>query len=158
MMTAYQVVKTLHVIGFIIAIGITLATYFSYNKFWRLYDTDRDKGLAAFKIVASVQRVGLIGLLIVLLAGFTMLFLVHWTYLSFLWFQIKLGLIVLLFVNGFTLGRISALRLNSLIEHENSNTISKTETDHLRIRFRTFQLLQLLIYALIIIMSVFRFS
>lgn len=154
--TLYLIAKILHIMGFVTAVGITLATLFTYNQFWKLYAIDREKGLAAFKSFTYLQRVGMIGLIVVLFAGLTMLYLGNWTFLSLLWFQIKLGLIILIFVNGFTLGRTSTLGLHSFISKGASGSISSLETQAIQTRLKTFQLLQLTIYAVIIVLSVFR--
>jgi hypothetical protein len=157
MTTLYQIAKILHIYGFITAIGVSAATYFAYNRFWKLYGTNKEQGIAAFKAFTYLQTIGLLGLVFVLLAGFTMLFLIDWAFVSVLWFQIKLGLVVLIFVNGFTLGRTSTLRLQAFISGSTTDARSTVVKDKLKIRLQTFLLLQLLIYATIIVLSVFRF-
>ncbi|HEX8037730.1 MAG TPA: hypothetical protein VF490_01205, partial [Chryseosolibacter sp.] len=61
--TLYLTLKLLHIIGFTFAIGVTLATYVSYNQFWKLYFENRERGLAAFRAVSALNVFGMIGLL-----------------------------------------------------------------------------------------------
>lgn len=154
MIMIYNAVKMLHIIGFATAFGITLATFFAYNRFWRLYEISREQGLAAFKALTFLQRVGASGLMLVLLAGITMLALSKWSFTSLLWFQIKLGLIALIFVNGFTLGRTSTIKLDHFI---NQGVHGGDDALKLQVNLRRFLLIQILLYIAIIFLSVFRF-
>ena len=152
----YQIFKTLHIIGFITAIGISLSTLLAYNQFWKLYIINRESGLSAFRSFKLLQIAGMIGLALVLVAGICMLAVSDWAFMKVMWFHIKLGLIVLLLINGFTLGRISTLQLQSFLSG-GFITPGNSEVQRLRSSLNTFQIIQLCIYILIIILSVFRF-
>ena len=157
MTTLYQIAKMLHIIGFVAAIGVTLATFIAYKRFWILYGENRDQGIAAFKAFAYLQIAGMIGFATVLVGGLTMVFLVNWSFASLLWFQIKLSLIVLLFVNGLTLGRTSAMKFQKFLSDSRGSSLSDVEIQSLRRRLNRFQLLQLFLFTAIIVLSVFRF-
>ena len=150
----YTAVKMLHIIGFATAFGISLATFFAYNRFWQLYEINREQGLSAFKAFTFLQRVGMSGLMLVLLAGISMLALSNWSFVSQLWFQIKLGLIALIFVNGFTLGRTSTIKLDHFI---NQGIYEGHDALKLQANLRRFLLIQILLYVTIIFLSVYRF-
>lgn len=147
----------MHICGFIVAIGISLADLAAYNQFWKLYKINREQGIAAFRAFSKLQIFGMIGLSVILVTGITMLYIVHWVYVSMLWMQIKLTLVVLIFVNGFTLGRSSTLKLRKLIAQDQSgeNTI---KVSSLRSRLNLFLILQLAIYGSIIFLAVFQFT
>ena len=153
----YQVALVIHIIGFIVTIGITLASFQAYQQFWKLYAFNKEQGLAAFRSFKSMQVIGLFGLLALIISGVAMLALVHWTFLSLLWFQVKLGLVVLIFVNGFTLGRGSTMQLQAFLKQEQSDK-SIIEVNKIRSRLQNFQLIQLAIFLGIIILTVFRFN
>jgi hypothetical protein len=136
MQTLYHITKIFHIVGFTTAIGITLATFVAYKQFWNLYAISREQGLASFRAFKALQIVGMIGFMVVLVAGIGMLVIMKWTFISFLWFQIKLGLILLLFVNGVTLGRTSSMKLDSFLEQRLPEPVMNTE--ELRNRTRTF--------------------
>jgi hypothetical protein len=157
MMTLYQVAKTLHIIGFAAALGITFTMYLAYSQFWKLYASNAAHALAAFRTFKSLQVVGMISLLLVIIAGVTMLAIMDWTFVQQLWFQIKLGLIGLILVNGFTLGRTSTIKLHAFIDEGNTSS-DPAKAKALKKQLNTFQLLQIIIYVCIIALSVFRIS
>lgn len=156
METLYQITKILHIAGFITAIGVTLSTLIAYGQIWKLYAINREQGLASFRAFKAVQIAGMTGIGLVLIAGVSMLAIMKWSFVSLLWFQIKLGLILLLFVNGLTLGRTSAGKLDAFLKQPSPNTAMNPE--EIRNRTRIFFIGQLLIFASIIIVRVFRFS
>ncbi|HEX8038541.1 MAG TPA: hypothetical protein VF490_05300, partial [Chryseosolibacter sp.] len=96
------------------------------------------------------------GLLLVLAAGIAMLMLADYSFAAQLWFQIKLVVILLLLVNGFTSGRSAAVRLQSLLS--GSNSYPDQEVVVLRNSMKRFQTAQLILFAIVVVLSVFRFS
>ena len=159
MQTFYLVLKTLHIYAFIAAIGVTLASLLAYRKFWHVYDKDRTQGLSAFPIVEALQVAGMIGMGVLLLAGIGMLAIAHWSFVQLSWFQIKLALIVLLFVNGSTIGRTSAAKLKALMESAQlPSENSEAEVAAVRSRVQLFFSIQLALFATIVLLSVFRFN
>lgn len=157
MQSIYLQAKTLHILGFITAIGVTFSTFLAYKQFWKLYHISPDLSFATFKTFQNLQIAGMLGLLVVLLAGISMLILADYSFTRLVWFQIKLGFVVLIFVNGFTLGRASTLQLNALME-KRANKGDSVEAGKLELRVNTFQAIQLSLYAIIILLSVFRIS
>ncbi|HEY5748066.1 MAG TPA: hypothetical protein VIU12_18475 [Chryseolinea sp.] len=155
--TLYQILKLLHIYGFITAIGITIANVIAYRQFWRQYASDRTQGIATFQVIQKLQIAGGVGMLTVLLAGFGML-AIHGVFTSLLWFQIKLGLVVLIFVNGFTLGRTSAVGLKTIIEQKQLIPNEKEFTMAIQQRMQRFLTIQLILFSTIVILSVFRFN
>jgi len=154
--TIYQLVKVLHIYGFITTIGITTATLIAYQQFWRQYAAERTHGITIFQVIQKLQIAGMVGMITVLLAGFAML-AIHSGFASLLWFQVKLGIIVLIFLNGLTSGRTSALGLRALIAQEQKATPPDT-VPALKRRVQRFTIIQLVLFSTIVILSVFRFG
>lgn len=154
--TLYLVLKTLHILAFIVGIGITVANLIAYNQFWKLYQLDFEKGIASFAIIKGFFVAGAASMLILILAGLGMLAIAEWSYVQLLWFQVKLGMIVLIFVNGFTQGRSSAMKVQALIERKGAGG-DPVEISSLQAQTRRFISLQLLIFFTIVVLSVFRF-
>lgn len=154
----YSVLKLLHIFGFIAAIGVTLASLVAYIQFWNLYAVDRDKGVAAVRAFQKLQMVGGIGLGVVILSGVGMLAMMDWAFIQVLWFQIKLGLVLLLFVNGFMIGRIPSVKLEKLLREDGQSSNEQSEINFIHARLKTFQIIQLMIFATIIFLTVFRFG
>ncbi len=154
--TLYLILKVLHIFGFATAMGVTLATYVAYNQFWKLYFANRERGLAAFSTVSVLQIFGMTSFLLVLGAGISMLAIANFSFVSLLWFQVKLVLIALLFINGFTLGRTATVRLQSFISGKGGS--NDQEVAVVRNSMKRFQAVQLILFAVVVVLSVFRFS
>jgi hypothetical protein len=157
MQTLYQTLKILHILAFIIGIGVTFANLIAYSQLFKVYEQDRSRGVAVFNIIQVFFKAGGFSMIVLILAGLGMLAIADWSYTQILWFQIKLGLIVLIFVNGLTLGRTSAGKVHALIQDKNS-TPNPVELASIQSRTRRFFTLQLLIFLAIVIVSVFRFT
>ncbi len=157
MQMVYQILKVLHIYGFITAIGITMANFIAYRQFWRQYATDRTLGVTTFQVIQKLQIAGGLGMLAVFLAGIGML-TIHGAFASLLWFQIKLGLIVLIFVNGFTLGRTSATGLKTIIEQKQPIPNETEFTMTIQRRMQRFLAIQIFLFSTIVVLSVFRFT
>jgi hypothetical protein len=141
----------LHFLGFVMGGGTLLGNLVAFKHCWKLFDADRQGGTAAFKVLSRLQIVGMIGILLLIITGVIMLWMLEWTFVSLLWFQIKLALVVLIFVNGFTIGRSQTLKLQSLLSGEKDRPI---DTQKLRANLRVFQSTQLLIFLVIVFLSV----
>ncbi|MBK9729854.1 MAG: hypothetical protein IPO83_00925 [Chitinophagaceae bacterium] len=158
MQAVLQITLTLHLIALAMAIGITLANAISQYQFWKLYDSNKEQGLAAFKATTKFRVFGIIGLMVSILTGLIMLWLLNWSLTALLWFKIKLAIVVLLFVNGFTLGRTTSDKLDAILKSENNTDEVQHETIRLRRNMQLFQLTQLSMFIIIIILAVFRFN
>src|SRR5579871_1280537 len=115
MQILYSSLLTLHILSFIAAMGTVLSSLFSYHQFWKLYAIDSEQGKAAFQWFLKARTVGMIGLFMAILAGLSMEFTVAFAHAHFTWFRIKMFLVLLLFVNGFTGGRVTTLKLQKLV-------------------------------------------
>jgi uncharacterized membrane protein YbjE (DUF340 family) len=156
--TILQISLVLHLIALAMAVGITIANAVAFKQFWKLYDANKEHGLAAFRAITKFQLFGIVGLSLLILSGITMLWLSQWTFVELLSFKIKMSLVVLLFVNGFTLGRTTTLKLQKLLSEEKQPDELQTETTRLRRNLQIFHLTQLSIFTMIIIFAVFRFT
>jgi uncharacterized membrane protein YbjE (DUF340 family) len=156
--TILNIALTVHLISLTLAVGITVANAVAFPQFWKLYDKNKEQGLSAFEGIAKFQLVGIIGLLLLILSGITMLWVFHWTLGEQLWFRIKMILVLLLFVNGFTLGRTTTLKLRKLLKRKKDDNDAKPQTNRLRKNLQIFNLTQLSIFIVIIILAVFRFN
>src|SRR5882762_4307952 len=144
-----------HIIGVSMVLGITIANYVAFRQCWKLYGTHKEQGLSAFQAVSKFQIVGITGLLLLILSGIIMLYLFQWTFYELLWFKIKLCLVLLIFINGFTTGRIQTLKLIAFLSEASE---SPEDIALLKRNLRVFHLTQLMLFFLIIVVSVFRFS
>jgi hypothetical protein len=156
--TILQIALVLHLIALAVAIGITLANAIANRQFWKLYDRNRPLGLAAFRATTKFRIFGMIGLAVLIVTGVIMLWIYQWTFVELLWFKIKMVVVVLLFVNGFTLGRTTAQKLERILNVEDKSGDPHPETTRLRRNLETFQFIQLALFVVIIVLAVFRFT
>ena len=156
MNTLYLLAKTIHIVGFIMAVGVIYCTHVAYIEMWKIYSRSPNEGISAFRSYERLQRAGMWGLLITIVAGIAMLALGDWRLLSSFWFQLKLALIGLIFLNGFTLGRNSTRELRAFLAPGGTGGLTLAEIEKLKNRVRFFQMVQISLYLLIIILSIFR--
>jgi hypothetical protein len=149
---------TVHLIALTMAVGVTIANAIATNQFWKLYDRNSAHGLSAFRAIKKFQVIGMIGLLLLILSGITMLWLYNWAYGEQLWFKIKMTCILLLLINGFTVGRITTLRFERMLMEDGHQEGLKQDTLRLRTTSKLFHLIQLSLFAFIIILASFRFT
>jgi hypothetical protein len=138
--------------------GITIANAIAFQQFWKLYDTNREQGLAAFRGITKFRLVAAIGFPLLILTGIALLWLYQWTFAELLWFKIKMFLVLLLFVNFFTLGRASTLKLQKFLSGKINSDALQSETTRVRRNLLIFNLTQLSIFILIVMVVVFKFT
>lgn len=149
---------TLHIIAISMVVGVTIVNYIAFKQFWRLFDKNRQQGLTSLKGISTFQMVGLTGMALLLLSGIAMLWLFQWSFISLLWFKIKLLIVLLVFANGLTKGRKLHVKLQTFFADENNLNELKRNTDKLKQSAVSFQLSQLILFISIIILSVFKFG
>jgi hypothetical protein len=158
MQSLYHILLVLHIAGFITAVGTLVSSLVSYNQFWRLYAINKEQGKAAFNSFLKTRTLGAISLLVTIFAGIGMEIVVAGAHRTFLWFKIKMLLIVLIIINGFLLGRITNKKLKKFLIGSDETLISGKEITKLKRAIVIFQYSQLFIFLLIIIMMGYRFS
>ena len=156
--TILHTTLVVHIVGISMVLGITIANYVAFKQFWKLYDINKEQGLSAFRAISKFQVVGITGLLLLILSGIIMLYLFQWTFYELLWFKIKLCLVLLIFINGFTMGRIQTLKLMTFLSKVKAPSESTKDIALLKRNLRVFHLTQLMLFFLIIVVSVFRFN
>lgn len=153
----FQVFLVLHILGISTAIGITLANMAFYRRFWNLYASNPEQGLPMFRLASTFQILGMAGLFLAILSGISMLLIAHGAFASFLWFRIKMSLVLLLFVNGFTLGRSNSLKINRFLKGKPMEGKRPLTLKSLKRNLNLFQFTQLFLFLIIIILVIFQF-
>ena len=156
--TIYPLLLILHLSGMAIAAGITFANFIAYKQFWKLYSINKAQGVLSFRGINKFNLFGMLSLFLTILSGMGMLWMVDWVFVQLLWFEIKLTLVVLLFVNGFTMGRINNEKLANLISIKDDPNPLPDDVDTLKRNLQIFQGTQLILFLLIIILVVFKIN
>jgi hypothetical protein len=152
----YPLLLTLHIAGFTLFAGITLADFAAFRRFWKVWDRDPAEAVLTRQITAAFPPLIRLGAIVLILAGFGMMVLVHGVFGHQTWFRIKMGLVLLIIVNGVLGGRLQGIQLKRLLDGVASTaTVSPAL---LRGRIRLFHIVQLLLLLGIFMLCAFRFN
>jgi len=167
MQTLYQIALITHIAGITLMAGTTLVEYLFMKHFWKLYASDRSRAITSNENGFNFHLVVNIGIILLILSGVSMLLIFHGVFAKQIWFQIKIGLIIIIAVNGSVVGRKQDMKLNGLMSLEKLNfhqnhspeqEIRKEELMKVKNRLDFFYFSQLLMFLIIYTLSVFKFN
>ena len=147
---------SLHLIALILMAGTTLIDFVSLRTFWGLFETQKEKAYGLLEATSKFSRLIGIGAAILILTGFLMMFVTHGVFGEQVWFRIKFVLVLILVANGLFVGRRLGVQLRKLMPMGDPGPAELV----MRVRknlFR-FHVSQLLIFAIIIFLSIFKFN
>ncbi|SHN09970.1 hypothetical protein [Chitinophaga sp. CF418] len=142
----------MHITGLTLAAGTTFIGYLMNRRFWKFYVTDKAKALTVMELGARLPRIIGIGMGLLVLSGFFMMYLTKGVFAEQLWFRIKV-ILVLLGIGGGFVARSLDKKMNALIAADNSLGI-----DSLKRQMMLFYLVQLLLFFSIFVLGVFKFN
>ena len=142
----------LHIIGISLMAGVTVADFVLTRKFWALYAHNPQEGILVRKITNRLPVLIIAGTLLILLSGVGMMIATHGVFDSFLWFRIKMGMVLLVILNAIIFGRRQQTRLNKLLLQETPSLSG------IRKNLNTFHITQLVLFAIIYLLSTFKFN
>jgi hypothetical protein len=154
----YQMALVAHVVGITIMAGTTLIDFITFKTFLKAYRTNRANGLLLENYLYRLQRFLGIGMLVILASGILMMVRLHEVWGAQLWFRIKMVILLLIIINGLGLRRILGSRLKKLLAREISGTSESEEFRVLKLRFSVVQVIQMLLFVTIYVLSVFKFN
>jgi len=147
--------------------GTTLMEYLLTRHFWKLYASDRSRATAANEDGFNFHLIVNIGIILLILSGVTMLVITQGAFAKQIWFQIKIGLIVIIAINGSAFGRKQDAKLKRLISMEKLNFLQddpsgqeNRKDDLMKVKNRQdlFYIAQLIMFLTIFTLSVFKFN
>ena len=146
---------TLHLMGLVIMAGTTLVNFVTLRTLWKLPDAESEKQMGLLLLTGKLSRVISIGAAMLIITGFAMMFITHGVFGEQLWFRIKFALVIILVVNGIIANkrgtRFNKLFIEKLME-------SMEQLNSLKIKLNRFYIIQLTLFIMIIILSVFKFN
>jgi hypothetical protein len=148
----------LHLTGLILMAGMAIADLMAFGNFWKQYKLDKPSGLAVLQAASGYQRVLAIGAALLLITGISMMALTHGIFGEQLWMKIKIGIVVLILINGPIVGRIQGSKLKELLMDNTVGAAVTTQIEILRKRVLVISLANLLFLAAIVTLSVFKFN
>jgi hypothetical protein len=151
--TFYNAALVLHVVGITMMAGTSFIDFITFRAFCKIY-TDNVASLIYESYLYKLQRFLGIGMLLILVSGVTMMAKLHEVWGAQLWFRIKMGLLLLVILNGLGLRRMLGTRLKKMLHSGAFNE----RWNLLKRNFIIVQVLQLLLFIVIFTLSVFKFN
>ena len=156
--TIYHAALVTHITGLTMMAGTTLMDYVIFKQVWKQYATDKTKSLAVSEAMVKLQIVFGVGFLLLIISGITMMYLTHGVFGEQTWFRIKFGLILLIVINGLTLGRRQGVKLRKLLPEEIAGSNVNDKILKIKDNLNLFHVSQLAIFLTIFVLSVFKFN
>ncbi|MDR6805988.1 hypothetical protein J2Y45_003180 [Dyadobacter sp. BE34] len=154
--TLRQLFLVFHLSGMVLMIGTTVAEFVVFRVFVKLLSS-HDKAVAGMlKLMSGLGKLLPVGGVLLLISAIGLMAVTEGIYLSQLWLQVKLALILLLPVNGMLIGNREMKRLKSSLSIEGDGPDTATPSSIMKLN--RFYLVQLLVFFSIIILAVFKFT
>ena len=152
-MVLFHIGLFFHMIGIMIASGGSIGAILTERLLWKSID---NRSANAGELVIGLQnstRIILIGLVVFILSGLTMLYALNWILLKNPWFDAKLFCFMLLPLRGFFFFISTVSRLRCELEGENYNL---PELMKMKWTMKRFHLIQFVLVATIIFLVIFK--
>lgn len=148
----FQGFIVLHLIGFLLFAGTSVADFVGFRQFWKQYDLDKSKAATVMQAISVFPVLMRVGIGLIILSGIGIMYMTHGAFGEQLWFRIKFALVLVIILNTFLFGLRQKRQLIKSLE-TTDGTVQK-----IRGNIRLFHVLQLLIVFIIILLSVYKFN
>jgi hypothetical protein len=135
--------------------GTVIANISISGKLNKYLISDKPRALTILESTAGLPMLIGIGAILLLTTGIGMVFIFKSAVTSMLWFRIKMVLVLLILVTGAIIPRQNTAKLKILLAEKSRESIGPIEA--LKNKMGFFQLVQLLLFLSIFVLSVFRF-
>jgi len=148
----------LHIIGLATMAGTTIVSYVTYGQFWRQYALGKERAMAILNLTASFRFLFAGGFLLLLVSGIGMMVQTRGVFAEQSWFRIKMGLLVLILLNGAVYGQRLTSRLRQMVGMEIAGGNAQASLESLKSSILVMHIGQLLLFAGIFVLSVYKFN
>lgn len=155
--TLYHIALVTHIIGITIMAGTSFIDFITFRALCKVYITDPLKGIMLENYLYRLQRFLGTGMLLILISGVAMMIKFHEVWGAQLWFRIKMGILLLIIINGLALRRRAGNELKNAFL-KGTVAISDRRWSSVKKNLTIIQILQLLFFIIIYILSVFKFN
>lgn len=146
-----------HVIGITLMGGAAFIDLAAFQTFWKLFRRDPAERVRLETYLASLQKFMGAGMLVILLSGVLMMVRMHAVWGSQWWFRIKMGVLLLIIINGLGVRRLLGARLKRTLNDLTGAGIT-ADMSGLKNGLLATQVLQVLLFILIYVLSIFKFN
>ena len=151
-----RILLTLHITGIAIMAGTSFIDYFTFKLFWKFADHGDNRSLGLLPLMSRYGEFVRIGGVIIIVTGLAMLLLVKGVWWEQSWFKIKMVLVAMVVLNGAFFGNKLGTKFREVVANNGANFIQQTAD--LRTQLNRFYILQLTLFFVIVLVSVFKFS
>jgi uncharacterized membrane protein len=156
--TFYHIALVAHIVGITIMAGTTFIDFVTFRTFWKAFRRDKAKALLLKNYLYKLQKFLGIGMLVILVSGVLMMIKLHEVWGAQLWFRIKMGVLLLIIINGLGLRRRLGSKLNKMLTADLSDNSSGEDFNRISRNFTAVQEIQMLLFVIIYVLSVFKFN
>lgn len=154
----YKLVIVLHILSLVILSGGALGSIITDRAFWSNLGKNNQHAAAIARLSGTLANMAQIGSILSLVTGLGLLALSKWVYIGQVWMQIKLGLYILLFLNGSLVAKPTAAKLKALFMRLNKGEVSAADSAFAPIRSRlsTFHIVQTIGLVILVCLGVLK--
>jgi len=156
--TLYNVALVAHVAGITIMAGTTFIDFVTFRIFLKFFRADKAKGLVMENYLHKLQRFLGIGMLVILVSGVMMMVKLHELWGAQIWFRIKMGVLLLIIINGLGLRRMLGSKLKKILAEDLSTKSIGEKFNGIRRNFTGVQMIQMLLFVIVYVLSIFKFN
>lgn len=154
----YNAALVAHVVGITIMAGATFIDFMAFRFFLKSIKVDHKQAVLMEDLLAKLQRFIGIGMLVILASGILMMVKLHEVWGAQLWFRIKMGILLLIIINGLVLRRKFGSKLKKIVTEGLSDMSISEKLKKIKKRLNTVQLIQILLFVIIFTLSIFKFN
>lgn len=154
--TVFYSFLSLHLTGFLLFAGTTIVDFVAYKQFWKQYWQDKSKAITILQVTAKFPVLMGVGVLLLILSGVGMMVMTNGIFGEQLWFRIKFGLVIILILNGILVGRREGIALKGILEK--CETGFSENTKRKKRNLNLFYPIQLTLFFIVLLLSVFKFN
>ncbi|WP_413666580.1 hypothetical protein ACEN9X_18810 [Mucilaginibacter sp. Mucisp86] len=146
----------LHLTGLTIMAGTTIIDFTIFKIFWKYFDEDLAKSKGVLAGTSGSSRLIGIGAALLVTTGIGMMALTHGVFGEQLWFRIKIGIVLILMLNGILFGRRQGEKLRTIVK-KNGAYLTE-QINQIKTNLNIFFAIQLALFFSIVFLSVFKFN
>ena len=152
--TIYNAALVIHMVGITIMAGTTFLDFFTFRVFRAAFLANDGRQFAMAGYLNSLQKFLGIGMLVILASGVAMMVELHQVWGVQLWFRVKMAVLLLIIINGLGARRAIGKRLSQAL----TDGSLKTHWRAANWNFNLVQLIQMLFFLIIYVLSIFKFN
>ena len=154
-MILFNIFLILHIAGVVIIAGTTLTAFFISKQLWIFAETNRQKTQIFNSNGALFGKMTGIGGMLTILSGIVMVAIMHGAFVSQIWFQIKMILVLLIILNASFFARAQNKKLDKLLTATSNAT---HQLNAIKSKMNLYYAIQFIFLMTIFVLSVFRFT